>query len=62
MKIRMTRLLSLALCLIVCVCVWPGAAYAFEMVDLTHPVSLTIFANDEEIPLAGVGFELHLVA
>lgn len=58
----MTRLLSLALCLMLCVCAWPFAAYAFEMVDLTHPVSLTIFANDEEVPLAGVGFELYLVA
>ena len=62
MKTRMTRLLTLALCLLMCVCAWPGAAYAFEMVDLTHPVSLTIFANDEEMPLAGVGFELYMVA
>ena len=59
---RMNRLLALALCLVLCVCVWPGAAHAFEMVDLAHPVSLTIFANDEEIPLPGVGFELYKVA
>lgn len=62
MKNRMTRLLSMAMCLMLCVCLWPGAANAFEMVDLTHPVTLTIFANDEEIPLAGVGFELYKVA
>lgn len=62
MKNCMTRLLVLALCLMLCVCACPGAAYAFEMVDLTHPVSLTIFANDEETPLPGVGFELYLVA
>lgn len=62
MKTRMTRLLTMAMCLLLCVFVWPSAAYAFDPVDLTHPVSLTIYANDEEIPLAGVGFELHRVA
>ena len=55
----MTRLLMLTLCLLLCV---SPAANAFEMVDLTHPVSLTLFANDEDIPLAGVGFELYMVA
>lgn len=61
MKNRMTRLLMLALCLMLCVCACP-AANAFEKVDLTHPVSLTLFANDDEVPLAGVGFELYMVA
>ena len=60
MKTRIARLLTLALCLLLCVCAWPTAAFAFDPVDLEHPASLTIFANDEEIPLAGVGFELHL--
>ena len=62
MKTRMTRLLTLAMCLMLCVFVWPSAAYAFDPVDLAHPVSLTIFANDEDVPLAGVGFELYCVA
>ena len=62
MKTRMTRLLTKAMCLLLCVFVWPSAAYAFEPVDLSHPVSLTIYANDEDIPLAGVGFELYRVA
>lgn len=62
MKTRIARSLTLALCLLLCVCAWPSAAFAFDPVDLEHPASLTIFANDEEIPLAGVGFELHLVA
>jgi len=61
-KTRMTRLLTMAMCLMLCAFVCPGAAYAFEPVDLTHPVSLTIYANDEEIPLPGVGFELHRIA
>jgi len=61
-KTRMTRLLTKAMCLLLCVFVWPSAAYAFEPVDLSHPVSLTIYANDEDIPLAGVGFELYRVA
>lgn len=62
MKTRMTRLLTMAICLMLCVFVWPSAAYAFDPVDLTHPVSLTIYANDEDVPLAGVGFELYRVA
>ena len=62
MKTCMTRLLMLTLCLLLCVNAWPGSAHAFEMVDLTHPVTLTLFANDEEIPLPGVGFELYRVA
>ena len=62
MKTRMTRLLSMAMCLLLGVFVWPSAAYAFDPVDLTHPVSLTIYANDEDWPLAGVGFELYRVA
>lgn len=62
MKTRMTRLLTIALCLAVCVCAYTSAAYAFAPVDLEHPVSLTIYANDDEIPLAGVGFELYLIA
>ena len=62
MKTRMTRLLSMAMCLLLCAFVWPSAAYAFDPVDLTHPVSLTLYANDEDVPLAGVGFELYRVA
>lgn len=62
MKTCMTRLLTLAMCLLLCVAVWPTAAYAFEPVDLTQPMSLTIYANDEDVPLAGVGFELYRVA
>ena len=62
MKTCMTRLLMLTLCLMLCVSAWPFAAHAFEMVDLTHPISLTLFANDEDIPLTGVGFELYLIA
>lgn len=62
MKTCMTRLLMLTLCLLLCVNAWPGSAHAFEMVDLAHPVSLALFANDEEIPLPGVAFELYQVA
>lgn len=62
MKNRMTRLLTMAMCLAMCVFLWPNAAYAFEPVDLTHPVSLTIYANDEDQPLSGVGFELYRIA
>ncbi|MBR4080519.1 MAG: Cna B-type domain-containing protein [Clostridia bacterium] len=62
MKTCMTHLLILTLCLLLCVNAWPGSAHAFEMVDLAHPVTLTLFANDEEIPLPGVGFELYRVA
>ena len=62
MKTRITRLMTLALCLLLCAFAWPSTAYAFDPVDLEHPVSLTIFANDEEVPLAGVGFELYRVA
>jgi len=61
-KTRMNRLLTMALCLVLCAFAWPNAAYAFDPVDLTQPVSLTIFANDEEIPLQGVGFKLYRVA
>lgn len=62
MKTRMTRLLTMVLCAAMCVLCWPGAAYAFDPVDLTRSNTLKIFANDEETPLAGVGFELYLVA
>lgn len=58
----MTRLLTLALCLVLCAFAWPTAANAFEPVDLTHPVSLTLLANDEGEPLNGVTFYLHRVA
>lgn len=62
MMTRMNRLLTMALCLALCVFAWTSAAYAFDPVDLTHPVSLTIYANDNEVPLAGVSFELYRVA
>lgn len=62
MKNRMTRLLTLALCLALCVLVWPSAAYAFDPVDQDRPVSLTIYANDESTALPGVGFELYRIA
>lgn len=62
MKTRMTRLMTLAMCLMLCALAWPSAAYAFDPVNLSQPASLTIYANDEEVPLAGVGFELYRVA
>lgn len=62
MKNRVTRLLTLALCLVLIAFVCPDAANAFAPVDLTKAMSLTIFANDEEQPLAGVGFDLYRVA
>lgn len=62
MKTRVTRLLMLALCLMVCAFACPTAANAFAPVDLTKPLSLTIFANDEETPLPGVGFDLYRIA
>lgn len=62
MKTRMTRLLTMVLCAAMCVLCWPSAAFAFDPVDLTRTNTLKIFANDEEVPLAGVGFKLHLVA
>lgn len=62
MKTRVTRLLTLALCLVLCAFVCPSAANAFSPVDLTQPLTLTIFANDEETPLPGVGFDLYQIA
>lgn len=59
---RMIRVLTMALCLVLCVCAWPSAAFAFDPVDLEHATSLTIFANDEETPLPGVTIDLYLVA
>ena len=47
MNRRMSRLLTLALCLVLCACAWPSAANAFEPVDLSLP---------------GVTFTLHQVA
>lgn len=62
MNRRALHVLTMALCLMLCVCAWPNAAHAFDPVDLDHPLTLTIFANDEEMPLGGVNFELYKVA
>lgn len=62
MKTFMTRLLTMALCLVMCAVVWPTAAHAFDPVDLDEIVSLTIVASDEERPLPGTTFMIYRVA
>ncbi len=60
MKTRMTRLLTLALCLVMCL--MPLTASAFAPVDLSHAASLTLVAKDEETALPGANFSLYRVA
>lgn len=62
MKTRVIRLLTMAMCLVMCAFVWPTAANAFDPVDLAHPLTLTILASDEETPLPDVTFSIHQVA
>ncbi len=58
----MTRLLMLALCLMMLTVTCPTAAYAFERVDLEQPNSLVLVANYEGEGIPGVTFKLHRVA
>ncbi len=57
----MTRLLMLALCLVMLTITNPTAAYAFERVDLEAPNSLMLIANYDGEGIPAVQFVLHRV-